>query len=124
MAKNTYKIKNNQSGRESMFSWFQQVLKLDKSLEDGIPVKYLPKILFVTLITIFYIGNNHYAEKTIRRIEKLEVEVEENRADYTSLKAEYMYATKQSEVARRVNNLGLVENKMPPFKIIIEEGEY
>jgi len=107
-----------------MFSWFQQVLKLDKSLEDGIPVKYLPQILFVTIITIFYIGNNHYAEKTIRKIEKLEVEVEEYRADYTSLKAEYMYATKQSEVARRVDNLGLVENKMPPFKIIIKEGEY
>jgi len=52
------------------------------------------------------------------------VEVEENRADYTSMKADYMFASKQSEVARRVNEFGLKENKMPPYKIIITEGEY
>ena len=124
MPKNTYKIGNEVSGKESLFSWLQQTLNLDKILEEGIPVKYIPQILFVTFLTIFYIGNNHYAEKTIRKIEKLELEVEEYRADYTSLKADYMYASKQSEVARKVKKLGLVENKMPPNKIIVQEGEY
>lgn len=124
MAKNTFKIKNELSGKESLFSWLQQAINLDKQLEEGLPVKYLPQILFVTFIAIFYIGNNHYAEKTIRRIEKLEVEVEEYRADFTSLKADYMFAGKQSEVARRVHDLGLKENKMPPYKIIIKENEY
>ena len=124
MPKNTYKIGSEVSGKESLFSWLQQTLNLDKILEEGIPVKYIPQILFVTFLTIFYIGNNHYAEKTIRKIEKLELEVEEYRADYTSLKADYMYASKQSEVARKVKKLGLVENKMPPNKIIVQEGEY
>ncbi|MFC2123645.1 FtsL-like putative cell division protein [Bacteroidota bacterium] len=124
MVKNTYKIRNEASGKESMFSWFQQVLNLDKKLDDGLPVRYLPQILFVTFLTIFYIGNNHYAEKTIRKIEKLELEVEESRADYTSLKADYMFASKQSEVATKVKELGLKENKMPPYKIIVQEGEY
>ncbi len=124
MARNTYKIRNELSGKESLFSWFQQALNLDKSFEEGLPVKYLPQILFVTFVTIFYIGNNHYAEKTIRKIEKLEVEVDEYRADFTSMKADYMFASKQSEVAIKVNELGLKENKMPPFKIIIKEGEY
>jgi len=124
MAKNTYKIGSELSGKESLFSWIQQILSLDKILEEGIPVKYIPQILFVTFLTIFYIGNNHYAEKTIRKIEKLEIEVEEYRADYTSLKADYMFASKQSEVARKVKELGLVENKMPPNKIIVKEGEY
>ena len=124
MAKNTYKIKNEVSGKESLFSWIQQVLKLDNRLEEGLPVKHLPKIMFITFLAIFYIGNNHYAEKTVRKIEKLESEVEENRADYTSMKADYMFESKQSEVAKRVNKLGLKENKMPPYKIIITEGEY
>jgi hypothetical protein len=35
-----------------------------------------------------------------------------------------MFASKQSEVAKRVKKLGLVESQEPPFKIVIEEGEY
>jgi phage shock protein A len=76
------------------------------------------------VLGIFYIGNSHYADKTIRKIDKLEQEVEDLRADYTTLKSEYMFASKQSEVAKRVKKLGLVESQEPPFKIVIEEGEY
>ena len=125
MGGNSYKVKNKSfSKKESIFSWIQNTLNLDNLLEDGIPLKYIPQILFITFITIFYIGNNHYAEKTTRKIEKLENEVEELRADYTSLKADYMFSSKQSEVAKKVKSLGLVENKTPPIKIVIKESEY
>jgi hypothetical protein len=125
MASNTFKVKNSSiSGKGSVFSWMQNVLNLNKLLDEGIPLKYIPQILFITFITIFYIGNNHFAEKTTREIEKLEVEVEELRADYTSLKADYMFSSKQSEVAKKVDKLGLIENETPPVKIIITESEY
>jgi len=125
MASNTFKGKNNNfSGKGSIFSWIQNALNLNRLLEEGIPLKYIPQILFVTFVTIFYIGNNHYAEKTTREIEKLETEVEELRADYTSLKADYMFSSKQSEVAKKVENLGLIENETPPVKIVIAESEY
>lgn len=125
MADNSFKVSNNSiAGKGSIFSWLQHLLSLNRLLEDGIPLKYIPQILFVTFITIFYIGNNHYAEKTTREIEKLEIEVEELRADYTSLKADYMYSSKQSEVAKKVEKFGLIENNTPPVKIVIEEGEY
>ena len=35
-----------------------------------------------------------------------------------------MFASKQSEVARKVKALGLKESLKPPYKIEIEEGEY
>jgi len=125
MASNTYKGKNNSfSGKGSIFSWLQNALSLNRLLVDGIPLKYIPHILFVTFITIFYIGNNHFAEKTTREIEKLETEVEELRADYTSLKADYMFSSKQSEVAKKVEKLGLIENETPPVKIVVSESEY
>jgi len=125
MANNTFKVKNSSfSGKGSMFSWIQSVFNLNKLLEEGIPLKYIPQILFITSITIFYIGNNHFAEKTTREIEKLEIEVEELRADYTSLKADYMFSSKQSEVAKKVDKLGLIENETPPVKIVITESEY
>lgn len=125
MADNTYKVKsNNNARRGSLFSWIQQAINLDSLLVDGIPLKYIPQILFITFITIFYIGNNHYAEKTTRKIEQLENEVEELRADYTSLKANYMFSSKQSEVAKKVGKTGLKENDTPPEKIVIKKGEY
>ena len=125
MTNNTFKVKSNRvSGKGSLFSWIQNMIDLDGLLEEGIPLKYIPHILFITFITIFYIGNNHYAEKTTREIEKLEIDVEELRADYTSLKADYMYSSKQSEVAKKVEKLGLKENDIPPEKIVVKEVEY
>ncbi len=125
MADNTYKVKSNvSSNRGSLFSWIQNAINLDNLLMEGIPLKYIPQILFITFITIFYIGNNHFAEKTTRKIEQLESEVEELRADYTSLKAEYMLSSKQSEVAKKVTEFGLEVNDTPPVKIMLKEGEY
>ena len=74
-------------------------------------------------LSLIYISNTHYAEKTTRQINKAQSEVEDLRADYTTLKAEVMFASKQSEVARRVKELGLKESLRPPFKVIVEEGE-
>ena len=124
MASNTYKIKEGKKTRSSLFSILENKLKLESVFDGGLPSKYIPHTLFLTAIGIFYIGNNHWAEKTIRKIDKLQVEVEELRADYTSLKADYMFASKQSEVARKVKKAGLKESSKPPNKIILEEGEY
>jgi hypothetical protein len=108
----------------SIFSSLEQKLKLETYFEEGFPVKYLPKILFAVFLSLIYISNTHYAEKTTRQINKAQTEVEDLRADYTTLKAEVMFASKQSEVARRVKELGLKESLRPPFKVIVEEGEY
>ena len=126
MSENTYKSKKKDNARQgsgSIFSFLDKKLGGDKD-SDGLPVQYLPYILFFVVLGIFYIGNSHYADKTIRKIDKLEQEVEDLRADYTTLKSEYMFASKQSEVAKQVKKLGLEESEEPPFKIVVEEGEY
>ena len=104
-----------------MFSKIESMFKIDSIFDKGLPVRYLPYILYVVAIGIFYIGNTHYAEKNIRLIDKLGVEVEDLRADYTTLKADYMFASKQSEVARKAKEMGLEESLEPPKKIIIEK---
>ncbi|MBL0740140.1 FtsL-like putative cell division protein [Chryseolinea lacunae] len=108
----------------SMFSNLEKKLKLESYFEEGFPVQYLPKILFVMTLGLIYISNTHYAEKTVRQINSIQAEVEDLRADYTTLKADLMFASKQSEVARKVQPLGLKESLKPPFKIEVEEGEY
>lgn len=108
----------------SVFSGLEKKLKLETYFEEGFPVQYLPKILFVLLLGLLYISNTHYGEKTVRRIDQVGSEVEDLRADYTTLKSDLMFASKQSEVARKVKNLGLKESMNPPTKVVVDKDEY
>ncbi|MBS1951657.1 MAG: hypothetical protein OJF59_001696 [Cytophagales bacterium] len=117
---NEVRVKPSKEGK-SAFSGFEKKLKLESYFEEGFPVQYLPKILFVVFLGLVYISNTHYADQTTRAIEKAETEVEDLRADFTTLKADVMFASKQSEVARRVKPLGLEESVHPPFKIMVDK---
>ncbi len=127
MSENKFRIgqKEKRKGTgTSIFSGLERHVRLETYFEEGFPVKHLPKILFVFMLSLIYIGNTHYSEKTIRKINKMHTEVEDIRADYTTLKADLMFASKQSEVARRVKSLGLKESINPPYKIVVKKGEY
>jgi len=122
MASNSYKLQDK--SKKSVFDKVERLIRLEAVFEHGLPVKYLPYILFVTFIGIFYIGNSHYAEKNVRKIDKLKKEVEDLRADYTTLKADYMYSSKQSEVAKKIKDKGIKESLRPPEKIKVIDSEY
>jgi hypothetical protein len=119
MSTNTFKIRKEQKGG-SVFSKLENLLKLDAAFESGIPVRFVPHILFIAFIGLFYIGNSHYAERNVRKIDALEKDVEDLRADYTTLKADYMFAGKQSEVAKNIARKGIKESLRPPEKIMIK----
>lgn len=126
MAQNTYKnpVKKPAppvSRGISIFKLIENYVRLNVIFENGLPVKYIPYILYLTAIAIFYIGNTHYAEKTLRRIDKTKAEVDELRADYTTLKSDYMKASMQSEVAKKVVPMGLYESSVPPYKVIVQK---
>jgi hypothetical protein len=108
-------------GGPTIFSGIERKLRLENYFEEGFPVQYLPKILFAMLLGLLYISNTHFAEKTVRRIDQVQSEVEDLRADYTTLKSDLMFASKQSEVARKVKSLGLKESLKPPTKVIVED---
>lgn len=127
MSTNKFKVKTQAAavtGGFSVFSGMEKKLKLESYFEEGFPVHYLPKIFFVLVLGLIYIGNTHYAEQTVRKINLIQVEVEDLRADYTTLKADLMFSSKQSEVARKVKPFGLKESLIPPYKVVVEEGEY
>jgi hypothetical protein len=106
----------------SLFSLLDRFTGLDSLFEEGLPVKYLPKLLFVMLLTLLYIGNTHYGNRMNRNIQRLKMETEDLRADYTTLSSDYMEASKQSEVARKVAAIGLIESSSPPFRIVVPAG--
>ncbi len=127
MSENKFRARseaNTLPGGFSVFSAIEKRLRLETYFEEGFPIHYLPKVLFVMALGLVYIGNTHYAEQTVRKIDVIQVEVEDLRADYTTLKADLMFSSKQSEVARRVKAFGLKESLTPPFKVVVEKGEY
>ena len=106
----------------SIFSLLDRVTSVDGLFREGLPVRFLPHLLFLMLITLLYIGNTHYGNRMNRNIQRLKQETEDLRADYTTLKSDYMEASKQSEVARKVAAFGLVDSSSPPFRISVPAG--
>ena len=77
-------------------------------------VKNIPFFLFLSVLAVIYIYNGHYADKTIRNINKVSKELKELQYEYKTLKSDVMFRSKQSEMARAVEPLGLKELLAPP----------
>jgi hypothetical protein len=77
-------------------------------------VKQIPFFLFLALLAIIYIYNGHYADKTIRNINRTAKEVKELQHEYKTVKSEVMFRGKQSELAKAVEPLGLKQLEAAP----------
>ncbi|MGZ3753892.1 MAG: FtsL-like putative cell division protein [Mucilaginibacter sp.] len=84
-------------------------------------VKALPFVLYVALLGMIYIGNRHLAEKNIRDIDKINKEVKELGYEYKITKADLAYKSTLTQVAKRVDTLGLKQSVQPPQKITVKE---
>lgn len=84
----------------------------------------LPFLLFLSFLCMLYIANSHMAVKNIRNIDKLNKEVKELSWEYKSLKADLMFKSKLTEVAKKVDTLGIKELTAPPKKIILSSDEH
>jgi hypothetical protein len=84
----------------------------------------LPFIFFIAFLGMIYIANRHFAENNIRDIDKLSTEVKELSWDFKTLKADLMLKSTQTEVAKEVDTIGLIEPNDPPKKIMITTGEF
>ena len=84
----------------------------------------LPFLIFLSVLCMLYIANSHTAVKNVRNIDKLNKEVKELSWEYKSLKADLMFKSKLTEVAKKVDTLGIKELTEPPKKIVINSNEY
>ena len=87
--------------RDSVFSW-------------------MPFIFFIALLGIIYIGNNHFAERKIREINRLETEIKELGFDYLNMKSKLNEKTRASYLADELDKHGIRPLVEPPEKIFIK----
>lgn len=83
-------------------------------------LRHLPFVLFLACVAILYIANGYYADDKIREVNKVTNQLKELRSEYISTKSELMFASKQSEVAKSAEKLGLKEPVVPPTKIKVD----
>jgi hypothetical protein len=88
-------------------------------LRDTLRKQY-PFILFLTVLAVLYIGNRYYAERMVRKINDIEQEVKNLRAEQITTAAELMNLSRPTEVANIVEerNLGLKQSVEPPKKLV------
>jgi len=77
-------------------------------------VKNIPFFLFLSLLTVLYIYNGHFAEKTIKDINRSSRELKELQYEYKTIQSELMFQSKQSELVKAVEPLGLKELSQSP----------
>lgn len=81
-------------------------------------VKNVSFFLYLALLAVIYISNGHYADKMIRNINSTGKELKELEYEYKTVNGEIMFRSKQSELSKTVEPMGLKESKEPPFKLV------
>ncbi|CCH56056.1 hypothetical protein BN8_05364 [Fibrisoma limi BUZ 3] len=133
MAQNTFRQperivarQKKQKRKNRLTLWINDVIGLDRLFgeDNAWPIRHIDRILWVTLLLIIYIGLNHNAERLVRRIQRSKTQVDELRAQATTLEADFMKSGKQSELSKRVSGLGLTDSLTPPHKIVVNLNEH
>ena len=93
-----------------------------RSSGAGVNVLYrnIPFICFVVGLGLIYIASTHYAEKSVRKIERLKADVKTTKWEYWSLQSEIMHGSTQSELSKKVEVYGLQTPDDSPKRILIE----
>jgi hypothetical protein len=82
----------------------------------------LPFLIFLAILAMFYISNTYYTEKTFKQIEKIKNELKELRYQSISAKSKMLDVGKQTEIAKKVELLGIKGTTTPPYKIFYSKA--
>lgn len=103
--------------------WINDVMGFDRLFgsDNAWPIRNINRILWVTLLLVLYIGLNHNAERLVRRIHRTRTDVDELRAQATTLEAKLAQSSKQSKLSKRVLADSLFDSQSPPMKVVVSE---
>jgi hypothetical protein len=92
--------------------------KLNRLLNYQSVIRQIPFFLFLAALAVIYIYNGHNADKTIREINKTGRELKELQHEYKSVKGDVLFKSRQSELIKAVEPLGLKELTVAPVILI------
>jgi len=69
--------------------------------------KNLPFLYFLAGMGVIYIGNVHFAERNVRKVQSLQHELREERWRYMTIKSDLMYQSTPTMIERSVKEQDL-----------------
>jgi hypothetical protein len=91
-------------------------------LSNQAVLKNMPFLVFLAILAMFYISNTYYSEKTFKQIEKIKNELKELRYRSITAKAKMLDVSKQTEIAKKVELIGIKGTTTPPYKIFYSKA--
>ncbi len=91
-------------------------------LSNHAVLRNLPFLIFLATLAMFYIANTYYTEKTFKTIEKIKNELKELRYQSITAKSKMLDVGKQTEIAKKVELLGIKGTTTPPYKIFYSKA--
>ena len=111
---NTEQVKEKKVGKKSIGSLFNsQWITSNMNF-----------FLFLSFLAIIYIANGHWADKTIRNIDKTKRELRDLQFEYKTVKAELMHKTEESQILKVAEPLGSkISNEVPQHLPSVTKNE-
>lgn len=82
--------------------------------------QWFPLVIFLAILGLGYIGNNHLAERKIRETQKTYLRINELKYEYMLRKSQVTEVTRSSFVSGNLASTGIKPSITPPKKIIIK----
>lgn len=73
--------------------------------------------LFLAILAVVYIANGHMADNRIRKINDTARGLKDLQYEYKTLKSEMMFKSRESEMVKAAQPLGLTVDTVAPYKI-------
>lgn len=80
-------------------------------------VKNITFFLFLAALAVAYIANGHMADNRIRKINDTGRRLKDLQYEYKTLKSEMMFKSRQSEMIKATQPLGLTMDTVAPYTI-------
>lgn len=107
MSSKQYIGKRSKSSKQMMM----QVFNYDWILKN------MHFFLFLSVLAVFYIANGHMADNRIRKINETARQLKELQYEYKTVKSEMMFKSRESEMVKAAEPLGLTMDTVPPIRI-------
>lgn len=82
-------------------------------------LKNMTFFLFLALLAVVYIANGHMADNRIRKINSTAKELKELQYEYKTVKSDMMFRSRESEMIKAAEPLGLTMDTVPPKRILL-----
>lgn len=88
----------------------------------GTLYRNLPFVYFLAFLGVIYIALGHYAERNMRKIDRLQEQLKEQRWQYMSVHSEVMRQGARNKISQTVADAGLITPHVPPVEIMIHSN--